>query len=63
MRVRVDLNLCTGHALCYSVAPDVFDLDDTGHCLLTAADVPRDREQKAEAGAAACPERAITLVH
>jgi ferredoxin len=62
MRVRVDLNVCTGHALCYSVAPDVFDLDEAGHCLLTREDVPAERVRKAEEGAAACPERAITLV-
>jgi ferredoxin len=62
MRVSVDLKLCSGHALCYSAAPEVFDLDDTGHCLLTNEDVPPGREKEAEEGAAACPERAITLL-
>ena len=62
MRASVDRQACTGHALCYSVAPDVYDLDDEGHCVLADEEIPAERERAAEEGAAACPERAITLV-
>jgi ferredoxin len=61
MRASVDVRACTGHALCYSVAPDVYDLDDSGH-VLAPGPIPAGRERDAENGAAACPERAISVV-
>ncbi|HEY1280827.1 MAG TPA: ferredoxin [Acidimicrobiales bacterium] len=63
MRVQVDRGLCTGHARCHAVAPDVYELDDLGY---NAADgtvvVPTGREEAARLGAAACPERAIHIL-
>ena len=62
MRLAVDRQACMGHALCYSVAPDVYDLDEDGHVVLVSAEVPAEHERAADEGAAACPERAITPV-
>ena len=33
-RVAVDSDRCTGHGRCYTLAPDVFDADEVGHCLV-----------------------------
>jgi len=61
MRVRVDEASCTGHGRCYALSPDVYAPDDHGHCVPLAGDVPAPLEDQARAGAAACPERALTI--
>lgn len=61
MKVRVDKELCNGHARCYAIAADVYEIDDLGYCAITELSVPAGLEASAENGAAACPERAITV--
>jgi ferredoxin len=61
MRVRVDSDRCQGHARCWDVAPEVYDLDDLGYCRIAAEEVPAELEEAARKGAAVCPERAITV--
>ena len=62
MRVRVDQEKCQGHNRCYALAPDVFDVDDLGYAfVLIDGDVPAELEAGARAGAANCPEFAITI--
>jgi ferredoxin len=61
MRVRVNLDACTGHGRCYSLGPDVFGADDDGHCVLLVEDVPPDLEDQARNGERNCPEQAITI--
>jgi ferredoxin len=61
VKVRVDAALCQGHGRCYALAPDVFEADDHGHCVVPEPEVTGDREAKARAGAENCPEDAITL--
>ena len=61
MRVRVDVDACTGHGRCYSLAPDVFGADDAGHCLLLVEEVPPGLEDQARSGERNCPEQAITI--
>jgi ferredoxin len=46
MRVEVDLEKCTGHGICESIADDVFEVQDDGLVLIhhdRAADSDRDR--------------------
>ena len=64
MKVHVDQAKCQGHGRCYALAPEVYDADDEGHCVLLFpdADVPAEHEAKARLGAANCPERALTVV-
>ena len=65
MRIRVDPQLCTGHARCGEVAPEVYDLDDEGYNTLRhdgVVDVPTGLEDAAQRGIRVCPERAITVV-
>lgn len=61
MRIRLDTARCQGHGRCYSLAPDLFDADDAGHCVLLVDDVPAGREQAAHDGVENCPEQALTL--
>jgi ferredoxin len=61
VRVEVDPNICEGHGQCNAVAPDIYDLDDGGYCLIRSSEVPPDLESQAEAGAQACPVQAITV--
>jgi ferredoxin len=60
-RVIVDPDRCTGHGRCYTLAPDVFDADDVGHCVVLVEEVSGDLEAQAKAGDQNCPEQAITL--
>ena len=59
--LRVDVEKCTGHARCWSVAPEVYELDDLGYNVTPVKDVPAGLEELARKGALACPEQAITV--
>jgi ferredoxin len=61
MRIVVDKNKCSGHARCAATGPDIYELDDLGYVDITELEVPPGLEKQAQDGAAACPERAITL--
>ncbi len=61
MKVRVDAATCQGHGRCYALAPDVFESDDHGHCMVIDAELTPEQEAAARAGADNCPEDAITL--
>ena len=60
-RVSVAADLCTGHGRCYTLAPDVFDADEVGHCVVLVEDVSGELEAQALEGEQNCPEQAITL--
>jgi ferredoxin len=61
MKLVVDMNVCQGHARCWDLCPEVFDLDDEGHALVKIADVPPDLVDKVRDAVRNCPERAIEL--
>ncbi len=61
MKVRVDTAACPGHGRCYSLAPDVFESDDVGHCIVVAPEPDAALHEQARTGAANCPEQAITV--
>jgi ferredoxin len=62
VKVRLDEEACVGHGRCYSIAPDVFDADDQGHCVLRYADepVPAQLNRQAHQAVANCPENALS---
>ncbi|MGH3970033.1 MAG: ferredoxin [Mycobacterium sp.] len=60
-RIAVDTERCTGHGRCYTLAPDVFDADEVGHCVVRVTEVSGPLEQQAGDAAQNCPENAITL--
>lgn len=61
MRIRFDAAACCGNARCNAKAPEVYDLDDMGHCVPRFETVPRELEAAARTGADNCPETAIVL--
>ncbi len=61
MRITVDREACTGHGRCYTVAPEVYEADDDGYCVIPSEIVPAGWERQAELGARNCPENAITV--
>jgi ferredoxin len=61
LHLVLDDSLCTGHGRCYALAPALFDSDDAGRSVLLAGEVAEEHRAAAEAAAANCPERAITL--
>ena len=61
MEVTVDAERCEGHARCWGICPEVFDLDDEGHAVVTVTEVPPELEAKVKNAASNCPERAIAL--
>lgn len=61
LRIKVDTTLCSGHARCATVAPDIYILNDDGYCIADGVEVPEEHEALAKRGARACPERAISL--
>ena len=61
-RVHVDPDKCQGHNRCYSVSPDLFELDDLGTSSEVGAGlVPVGLISLARLAVANCPEHAISL--
>jgi ferredoxin len=60
--LQIDPGRCQGHAICYLLAPDLFEVDDEGRGSVTRAAMKSDDDQ-AQAAVAIdrCPERAISL--
>jgi ferredoxin len=61
VHIRLDADRCQGHGRCYVLAPDLFDADDFGHCVLLVDEVPAGRLDGARSGVENCPEQALTL--
>jgi ferredoxin len=60
VKVRVDVDVCTGHGRCYALAPDVFGADEYGHCeVLVEGPLEGPLLQQAITGVQACPEQAL----
>lgn len=62
LRVRVDLGLCQGHAVCVSEAPEVFRLNAGQTAVdVVRAEVPSTLRERVAAAAKHCPTRAISI--
>ena len=63
MRLELNPDACTGHGRCYALAPEVFEPDDDGHCIIVVdGDVPAELEATARKGVINCPEGALSVV-
>jgi ferredoxin len=60
-RVRVKSHVCVGHGRCYVLAPDVFEEDDRGHCVVVREEIPDALADDARKGETNCPEGAIEV--
>lgn len=62
MKINFDRDACQGHNRCYSLAPELFDVDDEGYAvLLVTGEVPAELEEKAQLCVDNCPEFAIEV--
>lgn len=61
MRIVVDRDLCTGQALCESIAPDFFRVTADGQAEIQVAVVPDGRLSEAELAVTCCPNEALEL--
>ncbi len=62
MRVEVDRARCTGHGICESVAPDVFEVRDDGSLRIADADRPGSDRVRMMSAVTQCPAAALRLV-
>jgi len=61
-RVRVDPDLCQGHAVCVSECPEVFALDEARlKVRLLREDVPAELRERVAAAVRYCPTSALSL--
>jgi ferredoxin len=59
MKIIVDRDKCRGHNNCVSIAPNVFDLDDTFKAIVL--DPKGDSDEEILKAAKLCPKLAIAL--
>ena len=63
VKIRVDPDKCQGHARCYALAPELFEVDDYGLSTVVGdGSVPPELEDRARLAIANCPEFAIDEV-
>jgi ferredoxin len=62
MRVEVDLDKCTGHGICESIAEDVFEVQDDGTVLIRESDWPESDRDRMQQAVTQCPAAALRLV-
>ena len=60
MRIAVDLDLCQGHGVCCSEAPELFELGRDKVRVLDASPAP-EFHAAARLAAKYCPTRAISI--
>jgi len=62
VKVHVVQDKCQGHSRCFSLAPELFDVDDFGQAHeRNGGEVPVGSEPTARLAAANCPEFAIEI--
>jgi ferredoxin len=61
MKVRLEPEACVGHGRCYALAPEVYEADDMGHCVVRHEVIPAELEDQARTGAHNCPEDALVV--
>jgi ferredoxin len=65
MKLKVDNDLCSGHARCWTISRKFFALDGDGYSAMRGQgllDVPAEFEEAARKAEAKCPEKAIQLI-
>ena len=61
MKLRIDWDLCQGHASCMGDAPEVFRVDDDGKLTVLLPEPPETLRAKVEQAVRYCPTGAIRL--
>ncbi len=61
MRIKVDFDLCQGHANCMGEAPEVFRVDDNGYLEVLQEQPSEELREKVEMAVTYCPTGALSL--
>ncbi|HET6418499.1 MAG TPA: ferredoxin [Polyangiales bacterium] len=61
MRIKVDFDLCQGHANCMGEAPEVFQVDEQGFLNILQEEPPEELREKVELAVKYCPTGAIAM--
>jgi ferredoxin len=62
MKVRVDLDLCEGNALCVRAAPEVFRVTEDDYVELLTAEPPEELRLQVKEAVRRCPRGALSLM-
>lgn len=62
MNVEVDLNKCTGHGICESIAEEVFEVQDDGSVVIEQSERPESDRERMKQAVTQCPAAALRLV-
>lgn len=60
--IKVDFDLCESNAVCESLAPDIFEIDDNNFLMVKADEVTDANRAAVERAVASCPRSAISIV-
>ena len=60
-RVVVDRDLCQGHGVCESEAPEIFEVSKAGVLTVLVETPPDDQRKAAEAAVKYCPTHALSI--
>jgi len=61
MKVTVDTELCEANAVCESLAPEVFSVDEDDQLTILVAEVPAEMAARVREAVASCPKMALRL--
>jgi ferredoxin len=61
VRIVVDRDLCQGHGVCESEAPDVFSVSKKGVLTVTDETPPEEKRAMVEQAVAFCPTKALRI--
>ncbi|HMO54834.1 MAG TPA: ferredoxin [Tepidiformaceae bacterium] len=62
MKVKVDADMCEGHAKCEMAAPEVFKLGPDEVSIILVEEVPANLKDKVDRAIRLCPRQAINWV-
>jgi ferredoxin len=62
MKVEVDFGKCTGLGICESLAPEFFEVDESGQLVPLKTDIDADELQAVEEAVAGCPTEALRII-
>ena len=61
MKLHVDTDRCSGHGVCESLMPEVFEVGDDGIVHLLTDDFGEEQRTGLEEAVAECPTQALRL--
>ncbi|MEU4526097.1 ferredoxin [Amycolatopsis sp. NPDC058278] len=61
MRIKAELDLCQGHAMCQLEAPEVFEVPKRGTVIILDESPPAALRVKVENAVRSCPTQALIL--